>query len=163
MKLAPLAPLTTEHGRPLFIPSIFSRNRSIMVYWSPLQQKNEPDLENGIGSIGDRKEIDAGIADVEENHGGGACVVENGGRTRKWRGSITKIFTFGGIGLLFAGSVFGTGYVVDMTRYLGRMHANGKLSKNDYDESMGAYKAAKEELFNEDREAMATTGAEDKI
>ena len=73
-----------------------------MVSCSLSQQKNGPDLvdlghidveENAIGSIGDRKEIDA---DVKQ----------------RTRGSIAKkIVTFGGLGLL-AGSAYGVNTAV---------------------------------------------------
>jgi len=74
-----------------------------MVSCSLSQQKNEPNLvdlghidveENAIGSIGDRKEIDA---DVKQ----------------RMRGSIAKkIVTFGGLGLLLAGSAYGVNTAV---------------------------------------------------
>ena len=50
------------------------------------------------------------------------------------------------------------GYGMETPRHLGRMHANGILSKKDYDESIQAYRVAKDELFSEDRAAMVAIG-----
>mmetsp|Transcript_13431 Transcript_13431/g.30835 ORF Transcript_13431/g.30835 Transcript_13431/m.30835 type:complete len:344 (+) Transcript_13431:131-1162(+) len=50
------------------------------------------------------------------------------------------------------------GYGMETPKHLGILHANGILSKRDYDESMQAYKAAKDELFSEDRAAMVAIG-----
>jgi len=87
-----------------------------MVSWSQQLQQKQADLgrdveENGgssesIDSIDDREQIDA---DADEDHGSSAFVTENGRTLR----SIAKTAVIGSVGLVFAGSAFWSGFVLN--------------------------------------------------